>query len=89
MNIDDIRLIVKNIEEKLVLKPEHLFQPCEYHVNLSLDRKKGIMPVAFMDYDPKDKVVKGINPKLPEMLIIFLSRTENYDLLREVKENFM
>lgn len=76
------------MKNELILKKTEKFEPSNYHIGLSLNIEKGMEPVAYFDYDPVRKTIKGLNPYLGKKVIFFLQRTQNIHLIEKIKQSF-
>lgn len=87
MNAEDVKKFLQELKSEIILKIQERFNPSDYYIWLSFNSDLGGDSVAYMEYNPKKKVVKGINDVLIAKLVIFLSRTNNHDLIKTVKEH--
>lgn len=94
MNVEQVKEYLEYIKPSLYFHKEeegsHVFKerfiPYDTWVYLSLDYRKGGDAVAYMDYEARTKSIRGINQNLLPKLVIFLNKTSNHHLLKEVKE---
>lgn len=95
MNGEQIKDFLDYVKESLYLHKEEedsgrfkeRFIPYDNWIYLSCNYRLGGDAVAYMDYDFRTKTTKGLNPNLLPKIVIFLNRTSNHHLLKEVKEN--
>ena len=87
IDVKYVRQYVEELKNQVALKKTEGFVPNEYHLNLTFDKKKGWDPIAYMDYDAKNKLIMGNNRSLMAKLVIFLSRTNNHHIIPEMKAN--
>ena len=94
MNVEQVKEYLDYIKPSLYFHKEEenspifkeCFIPYDTWIYLSLDYRKGGDAVTYMDYESRTKSIRGVNQGLLPKLIIFLSKTNNHHLMKEVKE---
>lgn len=77
--------ILKKIKEKIYLQKGQTFAPSQYNIFLGL-QSRHLDSIAYMDYDPEKKQVRGQNAQLYPKIDNFLRVTNNHHLLEELKQ---
>ena len=88
MQPEDIKQFLLEIKKKILLPKNCILEIDKYHFKVSYDVEKRMFEaIAYMDYDVKKEKILGVNPKLLVKLIMFLQKTDNFDLIQECKDN--
>lgn len=87
MKAYQVENILCGIQKKITLEEHQLFLPRERHIELSLDKKRGIDPQPYMQMRTDGQEADRLHEELVPKLVYFLNKTKNSPLAREVRDN--